>query len=108
MQMHQIRYFLALCEERSFTRAASRSSVSQPSLTNAIRALEEELGGTLFQRRPLVALTTLGQAVYPYLKHIVENADHAPVAARALTDMRTMRSEAAIASQPARLQHTGG
>jgi len=108
MQMHQIRYFLALCEERSFTRAASRSSVSQPSLTNAIRALEEELGGTLFQRRPLVALTTLGQAVYPYLKHIAENADHARVAARALTDMRTMRSEAAIASQPARLQHTGG
>jgi len=108
MQMHQIRYFLALCEERSFTRAASRSSVSQPSLTNAIRALEEELGGTLFQRRPLVALTTLGQAVYPYLKHIVENVDHARVAARALTDMRTMRSEAAIASQPARLQHTGG
>ena len=108
MQMHQIRYFLALCEERSFTRAASRSSVSQPSLTNAIRALEEELGGTLFQRRPLVALTTLGQAVYPYLKHIAENADHARVAAQALTDMRTMRSEAAIASHPARLQHTGG
>ena len=108
MQMHQIRYFLALCEERSFTRAASRSAVSQPSLTDAIRALEEELGGTLFRRRPLVALTTLGQAVYPYLKHIAENADHARVAARALTDMRTMRSEAAIASQPARLQHTGG
>src|SRR5262245_20974853 len=36
MQMHQIRYFLALCEERSFTRAAKRCGVSQPSLTNAI------------------------------------------------------------------------
>src|SRR5262245_41413211 len=48
MQMHQIRYFLALCEELNFTRAARRSGVSQPSLTNAIGALERELGGVLF------------------------------------------------------------
>jgi DNA-binding transcriptional LysR family regulator len=101
MQMHQIRYFLSLCEERSFTRAASRSGVSQPSLTNAIGALEQELGGALFQRRPVVALTTLGQAVHPYLKQIAENANHARAAAQALTS--TTRSEAAIASQPARL-----
>jgi len=50
MQMQQIRYFLALCEERSFTRAAKRCGVSQPSLTNAILGLEQELGGALFQR----------------------------------------------------------
>jgi Transcriptional regulator len=43
MQMHQIRYFLALCEERNFTRAAKRSGVSQPSLTNGIITLEREL-----------------------------------------------------------------
>jgi DNA-binding transcriptional LysR family regulator len=49
MQIHQICYFLALCEERSFTHAARRSGVSQPSLTNAIGALERELGGALFQ-----------------------------------------------------------
>jgi len=48
MQMHQICYFLALCEERSFTRAAKRCGISQPSLTNAIIALERELGGALF------------------------------------------------------------
>jgi LysR family transcriptional regulator, hydrogen peroxide-inducible genes activator len=36
MQMQQIRYFLALCKERSFTHAAKRCGVSQPSLTNAI------------------------------------------------------------------------
>jgi LysR family hydrogen peroxide-inducible transcriptional activator len=41
MQMHKIRYFLALCEQRSFTRAAGRSGISQPSLTNAIGALEK-------------------------------------------------------------------
>src|SRR5262245_51098697 len=42
MQMHQIRYFLALCEERNFTRAARRCGVSQPSLTNAIIGLERK------------------------------------------------------------------
>ena len=48
MQMNQIRYFLALCEERNFTRAAKRCCVSQPSVTNAIKQLELELGGPLF------------------------------------------------------------
>jgi len=86
MQLHQIRYFLALCEEYNFTRAARRSGVSQPSLTNAISALEEELGGALFQRRPLV-LTTLGRAVQPYFKQIAESADHVQAVARALTDV---------------------
>ena len=77
MQMHQVRYFLALREERSFTRAARRSGVSQPSLTNAISALEQELGGELFQRRPFVTLTGLGQALAPYLEHIAHNANRA-------------------------------
>jgi DNA-binding transcriptional LysR family regulator len=50
MEMHQVRYFLALCEELNFTRAAERCHVTQPSLTRAIKQLEEELGGTLFHR----------------------------------------------------------
>jgi LysR family transcriptional regulator, hydrogen peroxide-inducible genes activator len=86
MQMQKIRYFLALCEERNFTRAARRCGVSQPSLTNAIIGLERELGGALFQRRPEVALTALGHAVRPYLQRIAENADHARGAAQALAD----------------------
>ncbi len=93
MQMHQIRYFLALCEERNFTRAARRSGVSQPSLTNAISALERELGGMLFQRRPLIALTALGLAIEPYLQRIAQNADHAREAAQALTDARPTNSD---------------
>jgi len=98
MQLPQIRYFLALCEEHSFTRAARRTGVSQPSLTNAIRALEEELGGALFQRRP-IALTKLGQALHPYFKRMAETADHALAVAQALTDTDRVRPEAAIASQ---------
>jgi hypothetical protein len=61
MEMHQVRYFLALCEERNFTRAATRCGVSQPSLTNAIKRLEAELGGSLFHRdRVNTRLTDLG------------------------------------------------
>ena len=50
METNQVRYFLALCEEKNFTRAAKRCGVSQPSVSNAIRRLEEELGGDLFHR----------------------------------------------------------
>jgi LysR family transcriptional regulator, hydrogen peroxide-inducible genes activator len=66
MKMHQIRYFLALCEERNFTRAAERCGVAQPSLTKAIRNLELELGGALFYRdKSETRLTELGNLVKP-------------------------------------------
>jgi LysR family transcriptional regulator, hydrogen peroxide-inducible genes activator len=102
MQMHQIRYFLALCEERNFTRAARRSGVSQPSLTNGIIALEHELGGALFQRKPAIALTVLGYAMQPYLSRIAENADHARQAAQALAERRAANAETATLHQSAR------
>jgi len=94
MQMRQICYFLALCEERSFTRAAGRCGVSQPSLTNAIIALERALGGVLFQRKPLITLTLLGHAVHPWFQRIAENADHARNAAQALTHAQVANREA--------------
>jgi len=69
MEMHQIRYFLAVAETRNFTRAARASGVSQPALTRAIRKLEEELGGALFERRPSgVRLTQLGRLMQPHLE----------------------------------------
>jgi len=89
MQMQQVRYFLALCEERIFTHAAKRCGVSQPSLTNAIIVLEQELGGALFQRKPIVALTMLGHVLHPYFEQIAENAQHAREAAQAMADVRT-------------------
>jgi hypothetical protein len=75
MQMNQVRYFLALCEERNFTRAAKRCGVSQPSLTNAIKRLEQKLGGPLFHRdRRNIELTELGRVVKPYLKQLNQSA----------------------------------
>lgn len=69
--MSHMRYFLALCKERNFTRAARRCGVAQPSLTRAIKALEQELGGPLFVRRPNGAeLTALGEELEPYFAAI--------------------------------------
>jgi DNA-binding transcriptional LysR family regulator len=85
LQMQQIHYFLTLCEELSFTRAARRCGVAQPSLTTAIGALERELGGALFHRKPAIALTGLGHRVLPYLDEIARSADRAREVARTLT-----------------------
>ncbi len=71
MEMQQIRYFLAVCDKASFTRAARASYVSQPSLTQAIKKLEDELGGELFSRdRSGCRLTALGRLVEPSLREI--------------------------------------
>src|SRR5262249_16345741 len=85
MQMHQVGYFLALCQELNFTRAARRCGVSQPGMSAASGGLERDLGGALFHRKPSIALTGLGCMVRPYLDKIAHNADHARAVARALT-----------------------
>jgi DNA-binding transcriptional LysR family regulator len=78
MEMHQIRYFLAVCSERNFTRAAKLSHVSQPSLTRAIKLLEEEFGGLLFRReRANSHLTELGEIVRPHLQQVWDQSDAA-------------------------------
>jgi DNA-binding transcriptional LysR family regulator len=75
MEMHQVRYFLATVSELNFTKAAETCNVTQPSLTRAIKQLEEELGGDLFRReRPHAQLTELGQRMYPLLKQCYESA----------------------------------
>ena len=79
MKSNQVRYFIALCEEQSFSRAAKRCGVSQPSVSNAIRRLEEESpGGSLFHRsRSGTNLTALGITVWPYLDQINKCAESA-------------------------------
>ncbi|MEM9122110.1 MAG: LysR family transcriptional regulator [Pseudomonadota bacterium] len=73
MQIHQIRYFLAVCETLNFTKAAERCHVSQPSLTRAIKNLEAELGGSLFHRETRqIQLTPLGQLIRPRLLNAFE------------------------------------
>ena len=76
MEMHQIRYFLAVCETLNFTRAAEHCNVTQPALTRAIQKLEEELGGLLFRReRHLTHLTDLGRLMRPQLEQIWQQTE---------------------------------
>ena len=71
MEIHQIRYFLAMCETLNFTRAAERCNVSQPSLTAAVKKLEDELGGPLFRReRHRSHLTDFGRLLMPHLQRV--------------------------------------
>jgi DNA-binding transcriptional LysR family regulator len=75
MEMHQVRYFLAVAKVLNFTRAAEECHVAQPSLTRAIKQLEAELGGDLFRReRNLTHLTDLGQRMLPMLQQCYESA----------------------------------
>ena len=75
MEMHQVRYFLAVTEELNFSRAAEKCNVSQPALSRAIQHLEGEFGGSLFHReRHLTHLTELGEMVRPHLETVHEAA----------------------------------
>ncbi len=81
--MHQIRYFLAVCETLNFTRAAEACHVSQPSLTRAIKGLEDELGGPLFRReRNNTHLTGLGEMMRPHLSQVLIETETAKERAR--------------------------
>jgi DNA-binding transcriptional LysR family regulator len=74
MEMHQVRYFLAVTRTLNFTRAADDCNVTQPSLTRAIKQLEAELGGELFRRERPTQLTALGQRMQPLLKQCYDAA----------------------------------
>ena len=85
MELHQIRYFLALSKTLNFTRAAESCNVTQPALTRAIQKLEEELGGRLVNReRNQTQLTELGRATLPHLDKILAAAEAAKTHATAM------------------------
>ncbi|SOD58581.1 DNA-binding transcriptional regulator, LysR family [Streptomyces zhaozhouensis] len=78
MQWQQLRYFTAVAETRHFTRAAQREHVSQPSLSQQIRALERELGAELFHRaRGHISLTDAGAALLPLARRILADTETA-------------------------------
>jgi DNA-binding transcriptional LysR family regulator len=77
MEMHQVRYFLAVARTLNFTKAADDCNVAQPSLTRAVKQLEAELGGDLFRRERPVQLTELGQRMHPLLLQCFEAASGA-------------------------------
>ena len=72
MEIHQLRYFVAVAEKGSFSQAAAREHVAQPSLSQQIHKLEAELNQQLFDRLPRkVVLTEAGRLLLPYAREIL-------------------------------------
>jgi LysR family transcriptional regulator, hydrogen peroxide-inducible genes activator len=72
MEMHQLRYFVAVAEEGSFSRAAERMRVAQPSLSQQMQKLEAEVGHSLFDRLSRrVTPTEAGRQLLPYARRIL-------------------------------------
>src|SRR5919201_7158914 len=92
MQLHQLRYFLAVAGTRHFTRAAASVHVAQPSLSKQIRTLERELGSPLFSRaRGNVTLTPAGETLLPLARRILADVETARREVQDLTGLRRGR-----------------
>ncbi len=78
MEIHQLKYFVAVAEEGSFGGAARRCHVAQPSLSQQVKKLENELGYRLFDRLwRSIALTEAGQALLPRARRILTEVHEA-------------------------------
>src|SRR5258708_2646226 len=78
MELHQLRYFCAVAETGSFSRAAEQSHISQPSLSQQIMKLEDELGARLFDRLGRsVRLTELGKTFLPRARAVLRELEAA-------------------------------
>ena len=76
MELRQFRYFIAICQEGNMSRAAARLFVAQPSLSEQIRKLEQELGLPLFVRLPRrLVLTPAGEAFRIHAARILQEVD---------------------------------
>lgn len=96
MNLRQLQYWLAVVDTASFTQAAARFHVSQPGLSQQIRALEAELGGKLIERLPRgIRLTAAGKAFLPEARAAVLAAERATNAARSALALRGAELEIA-------------
>jgi LysR family transcriptional regulator, hydrogen peroxide-inducible genes activator len=92
MELHQIRYFVTVVREGTFTRAAERLFITQPSLSEQIRKLETELGCPLFQRLGRrLALTGAGEAFLPHAERVVAEVEQARLRIQEVRGLRMGR-----------------
>src|SRR3954470_1352260 len=92
VQLQQLRYFLAVVENRHFTQAAESLGVSQPTLSKQIHTLEETLGAPLFERaRGAVGLTAAGDNLLPLARRMVAAPDCALGAIQEIVGLRRGR-----------------
>ena len=82
MTLAELQYVIAVAQERHFGRAAERVFVTQPALSLAIKKLEEELGTTIFERRPnRIEMTALGEQIVQQAQRVLDEAEHIKVLA---------------------------
>jgi DNA-binding transcriptional LysR family regulator len=92
MELRQLAYFVAVAEERNFTRAAQRIPIAQPAISQQIGRLESELRERLFVRdRRGVRLTAAGEAFLPHARAALASVEHAREAVTALSGLVTGR-----------------
>ncbi len=76
MTLNDLRYVVAVAQTQHFSKAAEICNISQPSLSIAIKKLEDELGVTIFQRgKRKIEITPEGQAVAQQAQKVIEEAD---------------------------------
>jgi DNA-binding transcriptional LysR family regulator len=98
MDLRQLWYFVAVAEERQFTRAAERVSVAQPAVSAQIGRLERELGERLFHRDPrTVTLTPAGDALLPHARAALAAAERGRDTIASLRGMLTGRLRVGVA-----------
>lgn len=86
MSLAQIRYFVAVAEERNVGRAARRLRVAQPPISRQIRSLEDELGSQLFTRTPRgMELLPAGEVFLDHARVILAAVESAAEATRSAT-----------------------
>jgi DNA-binding transcriptional LysR family regulator len=92
VELRQLRYFVTVAEELNFGRAAERLRIAGPSLSQQIKALEQDLKVRLFERsRRSVALTAGGASLLPYARALIEQADELRMRARDLPSANPVR-----------------
>ncbi|MEA2197403.1 MAG: hypothetical protein QOJ25_1454 [Solirubrobacteraceae bacterium] len=92
MELRQLRYLLALAEERHFTRAAAREHIAQPALSQQIRRLEDEIGVPLVQRTTRrVSLTDAGELLVARARRILAEVDSAEMEMQGLRGVESGR-----------------
>ncbi|WP_123042832.1 LysR family transcriptional regulator [Cohnella candidum] len=78
MELRQLEYFVAVCDELHFTKAADKIGISQPNLSLQIKSLEEEVGMPLFDRiGKRIALTEAGTVLLKYARNVLQNLQNA-------------------------------
>lgn len=78
MEIHQLRYFLAVARTANFSRAAEQCRVAQPSLSQQIKKLEDELGERLFERtKRAVSLTPAGERLRAHAERVLDELEQA-------------------------------